>query len=327
MDVQQIVAAAANRIAKRIPTGAIIEASDLISSAWVRLIGDLPKFDPDKGEFVGWLNSRASLAMLDHLRSIDHISRAHRRQIDSMIKEQDPKAEPIKAPSQLSAIGLEDGYDPPDPESDFTRHADSRILLLALLRKAKLGRRNSYILRLRYLQGKTAVQLAAKFGVSESRIVQVCTAGLEKLQEAYARRRKYRLAHPDLPVLQAKCEYCHQTFGYYRRVLKGVVQPRRFCSNACSRRALIPRKLPDAKIVLRHYIDEKMTKADIARKYGVCNASVIQMLKRIGVTTRPFRAPQATHYCVRCGQPCKGYRPAMAHCKGKRGEKEQGEAT
>jgi RNA polymerase sigma factor for flagellar operon FliA len=206
----------ARRIARRLPEG--VDADDLVSAGTLGLMGAVDRFEPDRGlSFAAYALHRIRGAILDELRTLDTISRRRRRRRRDLEQvrhqmtgelgrppEDEALAERLGisleqlncerdrtvggAPLSLDALcagGLRlsdsDGHPPPDRQ--LLRREQGRRLRRAIDR---LPRRERAVIRCYYEDHLAYRQIAARFGVSESRICQIHRSAIRRIRSRLA---------------------------------------------------------------------------------------------------------------------------------------------
>jgi RNA polymerase sigma factor for flagellar operon FliA len=161
---------------------------DLISAAWVGAIAAVDSFDekrgPDLSTYASW-RIRGSIG--DYLRSVDPLSRDHRRRVKKG-EEENPLI--VSIDQQIITHNRSGDILPssheqiPDPreEREHSRQ-EARLELRAIYRRAGLRPRHAKVLRL-YMEGETMKVIGHTEGVKESRISQICTRAVLKLRQA-----------------------------------------------------------------------------------------------------------------------------------------------
>jgi RNA polymerase sigma factor for flagellar operon FliA len=162
-----------------------VNLDELISAAWVGAIAAVDSFDNsrgvDLGTYAAW---RIRGAIGDYLRSLDPLSRHHRRSVKRGAEDA-PAIFSVDATrhdinhNDLPVLGvLVDEH----AAQDNSRQ-EARLTLQALYRRAKLRPRNAAILQ-RYMEGEKMLLIGQSLGVGESCISQICSRTVAKLRAA-----------------------------------------------------------------------------------------------------------------------------------------------
>ena len=227
----QLVKIIASKIAYRLP--AHIELDDLISSGTIGLIDAIDKFDRAKSDnFKKYAEIRIKGAILDELRSMDHVSRTVRRQSSDLEKtRQEMQMELGRAPSNeelAERLGLklsdyhqllnklkpvfvvsfedlgrqrEDGQRDPmqfieDPKAvnpqDVLHVKKLRDLVEGYIEGMK--ERERVVLSLYYYDDLNLKEIGKVLGVTESRVSQVLKEAVKRLRK---RIQAHFSGHPD----------------------------------------------------------------------------------------------------------------------------------
>lgn len=196
----------ARKTYRRLPR--CVQCSDLLSDAYLALIGAVERFDPArKTKFTVYAAQRIRGAILDGLRERDaaHRSPRHYHTIQKDAREclrcvlgRDPTDDELRDElarrghnakqimdnaqyyhGQTSLdVNVVDSFQ--DPHPDPYQTAEARDSFNGLLRG--LNTRERELLRLRYSEGKTHNDIAIHFGLTQSRITQIHTQLLQILK-------------------------------------------------------------------------------------------------------------------------------------------------
>ena len=200
------------QVAERMP--ASVDREYLFSAGMVGLLDALSKFDPDKGiAFEAYARIRIKGAVLDELRSLDHLTRSMRRKsksvADSRTELEKAGGEPVgdhavaaslgvtieevqvsrnrKAPpevvdpSTLDTLALSALWQQPASASDSMEWDEHVQLLSQAL--AELPERNRLVIGLYYEAELTLQEIGEVLGVTQSRISQILRKTVEMLRD------------------------------------------------------------------------------------------------------------------------------------------------
>ena len=265
LELRPYLERAVRSIQRNLP--AHVEFDDLQSAAWLRVLRDSERLGSDPKALKPYLGNMVRWAIQDFGRGEDPNSRhAERAQTISL------------------DFALDDG--PIIQVEDKTRDAElieHRRTIKELFRRARLGYRNSRIIRDYFLNQLSFVEVGEKYGIHQSRVSQIITWGLDRLRAV-----KPRMTEPISGQLELVCP-CGKQFCSMR--------PRRYCSSSCQGRLAVPHKqskLPDARELRRMYVELGMTTRQIAAACGLTSRSgLIPALKSAGIRTRPNFKAQA----------------------------------
>ncbi|MEL6189921.1 MAG: RNA polymerase sigma factor FliA [Myxococcota bacterium] len=200
------------QVAERMP--ASVDREYLFSAGMVGLLDALSKFDPEKGiAFEAYARIRIKGAVLDELRSLDHLTRSMRRKsksvADSRQELEKAEGEPVgddevarslgvsieevhtsrnrKAPpevvdpSTLDTLALSALWQQP-ASADDSMEWDEHVKLLSKA-LAELPERNRLVIGLYYEAELTLQEIGEVLGVTQSRISQILRKTVEMLRE------------------------------------------------------------------------------------------------------------------------------------------------
>lgn len=200
------------QVAERMP--ASVDREYLFSAGMVGLLDALSKYDPDKGiAFEAYARIRIKGAVLDELRSLDHLTRSMRRKsrsvADSRTELEKVEGEPVgddavaaslgvsieevqvsrnrKAPpevvdpSTLDTLALSALWEQPADASDAMEWDEHVKLLSKAL--AELPERNRMVIGLYYEAELTLQEIGEVLGVTQSRISQILRKTVDMLRE------------------------------------------------------------------------------------------------------------------------------------------------
>lgn len=204
-----LVEEALRRLGRRLPSH--VDRDDLAGAGRVALVQAARQFDPERGTFAAFASRRLAGAMLDELRRSDWASRSVRQEgrrhragaeaLSARMGRTPTRAEIAdvvgttsddlrrhEAEAHRATVGSLEAMVEKlgEPVGDAAGPGDA---LLELERRERLREavaalpgRTAYALRGRYLEERPIRDLAGDLGVSESRVSQMCSAGLASLR-------------------------------------------------------------------------------------------------------------------------------------------------
>lgn len=159
-----------NRIFISLPSG--VNREDMISEAWLGAIAAVDQFESARGlKLQTFAEHKIRSRILDFLRSADTVSRRER----SKIKAGDSTA-PVIVPLSKAA----DFRD--SRAQELIGRLEGRSDLRVYLHRAKLTRRQRFVLKRRYWNGARDREIASEIHVSESRVSQLHARAIAKLR-------------------------------------------------------------------------------------------------------------------------------------------------
>lgn len=200
------------QVAERMP--ASVDREYLFSAGMVGLLDALSKYDPEKGiAFEAYARIRIKGAVLDELRSLDHLTRSMRRKsrsvsdsrseleklegepvgddavaeslgvsIEEVQVSRNRKAPPeVVDPSTLDTLSLSALWQQPADASDAMEWDEHVKLLSRAL--AELPERNRLVIGLYYEAELTLQEIGEVLGVTQSRISQILRKTVDMLRE------------------------------------------------------------------------------------------------------------------------------------------------
>jgi RNA polymerase sigma factor for flagellar operon FliA len=197
----------ASRLKERLPS--FIDYSDLVSTGTEELVKLSRRYDETQNDsFWGFAKKRVYGSMLDHLRSLDIISRNSRRLIKAMEIEveryisqygEEPsdqqlaknlnstvkKIKEARMASEIyTLIPLSDGRQFADQEFDISVQIEDENLLESITDELKkLPEREQLIMQLYYFEELSLKEVSDILGVTESRISQLHKTIIKKIRE------------------------------------------------------------------------------------------------------------------------------------------------
>jgi len=200
------------QVAERMP--ASVDREYLFSAGMVGLLDALAKYDPDRGiAFEAYARIRIKGAVLDELRSLDHLTRSMRRRsrsvADSRTELEKAEGAPVSDAAVADALGVSieevqqsktrkappDVVDPGTLDSlavsglwqaqtsaDDGMEWDEYVRLLSRA-LAELPERNRLVIGLYYEAELTLQEIGEVLGVTQSRISQILRKTVEMLRE------------------------------------------------------------------------------------------------------------------------------------------------
>ena len=200
------------QVAERMP--ASVDREYLFSAGMVGLLDALSKYDPDKGiAFEAYARIRIKGAVLDELRSLDHLTRSMRRKtrtvsdsrqeleklegepvsddlvakatgysIEEVHTSRNRKAPPeVVDPSTLDTLALSALWQQPSSAADEMEWGEHVKLLSKAL--SELPERNRLVIGLYYEAELTLQEIGEVLGVTQSRISQILRKTVELLRD------------------------------------------------------------------------------------------------------------------------------------------------
>lgn len=157
------------RVAKAVASRARLsdaDREDLVGAGALALARALTRFDPSRGaNFKTFAGYCVKGAMLDHLRSLDPLSRGERQRV---------KHENL--PQPVTLVGLHEAEGVPTPTPDHDRH----LLARELLRRVPIREKQAVVGL--YWHGRTHREIAPGLHVCTSRISQLQTRAIERMR-------------------------------------------------------------------------------------------------------------------------------------------------
>ncbi len=166
----------------------IVNTDDAESDGMLALVKAVDSFDPERGvKFATYLSLRIRGEVIDGLRTRGHVSRNDRRKI------QEGRVEPTAAwqqPVSLEALYPEDHapYDHPDPGYDVEKILIERAIakrVEALWRYVEMtatDARTLQIMRWRFVDHETLLEIGDRLGMTESRVSQIIKRELARIR-------------------------------------------------------------------------------------------------------------------------------------------------
>lgn len=180
---------------------ATIEASDLRQCGVIGLMSAFERFDPDFGvEFRTYASRRIRGQVLDELRAIDWVPRSLRQKA-ALLRHANERAAASLIPVMHSLDALQEQkaagegaalidsapYQEADQHLGVESDEEKRLLDEGL---ARLEPRYFRILSLYYYENMTLKEIAALFGLTESRICQIHAAAITQLRHFHLLRQE-----------------------------------------------------------------------------------------------------------------------------------------
>jgi RNA polymerase sigma factor for flagellar operon FliA len=160
---------------------------ELTSAAWLGAIAAVDRFEVERGvNLATYADWKIRSAIADYLRSLDPLTRGHRRQVSA------GECEPVIVMSLQDRVrALHAGSDDctlaetlPDRRAALEqRRAEEHASLQAIYARAQLQPRSAKVLK-RWVEGETLLEIGASIGVVESRASHICSAAIRKLRAA-----------------------------------------------------------------------------------------------------------------------------------------------
>jgi RNA polymerase sigma factor for flagellar operon FliA len=175
-----LVRSVAARFRARLPPN--VEYDDLLAAGTYGLIDALRKNPELEGQAFEWYaRVRIQGAIIDDLRTQDWLSRRARKQATAQAKDGSAPLRGIVAMEDLSEAARQGMRDEslPSPLEAAERRDERKQLSMAL---EGLAARDRLIMDLHYSQGMQFKDIAARLGVSESRVSQLHTRTVSQLR-------------------------------------------------------------------------------------------------------------------------------------------------
>lgn len=179
-------AALATSVARRLPVplGALIDRDDVESAGLVGLIDAVDRFDPERGvPFEAYAKVRIRGAILDEIRSIDHLGRADRRR-ERAVAASDPASVALVAYAATLSLDLllEDGH-PIAIEDDLgTQYDEDDLRARVNSALALLSPRQRELIARYYGESLSLREAGERMGISEARACQLHGRAIEILR-------------------------------------------------------------------------------------------------------------------------------------------------
>ncbi len=174
----------AARIFRRVPSSVGFDA--LLSAGWTGAVTAVDRFRPDAGASLSTFADRhVRGAILDYLRSLDDLTRDHRRKL---VAEGAELPETISLDVEVRSKNWQTvpllGLFADDGGAGRQAALEARIDVEELMRRANLSPRTEAIIREHFLGERLMREVASRWGINESRVSQICKDGLAKLRNA-----------------------------------------------------------------------------------------------------------------------------------------------
>ncbi|HLC66967.1 MAG TPA: sigma-70 family RNA polymerase sigma factor, partial [Candidatus Nanoarchaeia archaeon] len=188
----------------------MVDRDDILSEAMYGLAEAHKRYDPSKGSFVSFASSRVRGAILDYLRHQDTCSRSTRRRLKTIAKVEAVlgAAGPYSREKLLAVVGLTEEQllearqsqnfyrkasdeeienatkTLSDPKLDPLREYAGLEMRAALeARLSALTERQQDVLRMYYFEDRNMRDIGEQLGITESRVSQLHSAALSRLQD------------------------------------------------------------------------------------------------------------------------------------------------
>lgn len=151
-----------------------VDRQDLHAAALLGLVRAARTFDPGRGvPFLAFARSRMRWAVLDELRSSDHLTRSARRRTREAV--------PVPATDVFVRLADVDVADPTaaTPEGDAL---ECELVESVRAAVARLPARHRAVILGYFVEGREMRDLAVELGVTPSRVSQLCSDGVGKLR-------------------------------------------------------------------------------------------------------------------------------------------------
>lgn len=154
----------ARKMAGRVP----VPFEELESAAWLGAIAAVDRFNPSRGQLQTIAAHRIRGAMLDYCRQVDPLSRLHRREVKG---------------SAHAPVHVEPDRTQPDGRAEQELQAiDARVSVEGLTRRARLTKRQAFVIQRYYFDGVKSNEIARELGAHQSRAGQLKTEALKRLR-------------------------------------------------------------------------------------------------------------------------------------------------
>lgn len=163
-------------LAKRVGARGAASVEDLVQVGTMAAIAALPRFNPKKGRMWSFLRQRAHGAMIDELRSLDHISRIYR--LRGHINGR-PLPETLSI--QTSPMELVPRVMPDKRGEPPTRRAEIHDIWAHV--RSLLKPREARAIALYFAGDMTLKAVGKAMGISESRACQLVACAVERLRK------------------------------------------------------------------------------------------------------------------------------------------------
>lgn len=179
-------AALATSVARRmpVPLGALIDRDDVESAGLVGLIDAVDRFDPERGvPFEAYATVRIRGAILDEIRSIDHLGRADRRR-ERAVAASDPASLALVAYAATLSLDLllEDGHPLADGDEPGAHHDEDDLRARVNSALALLSPRQRELIARYYGESLSLRESGERMGISEARACQLHGRAIEILR-------------------------------------------------------------------------------------------------------------------------------------------------
>ena len=114
MDHAPLVKKVAYRIVSRLPGS--VDVEDLISAGMIGLLSAVDRYDPSKGAFDAFAEWRIKGAILDELRTYDHLTRTQRQKASKVDKARRKLEHKLGRPVLVEEIAEEAGFEQKEAE-------------------------------------------------------------------------------------------------------------------------------------------------------------------------------------------------------------------
>lgn len=297
-----------------LPTSVTLD--DLISVAWIGALQARNSFVEGTGvPFKNFATRRINGAILDHLRSLDPLSRGERAKVKSELAV-DVRTFDLDAPPP----GRDDGWQIEDVRAlKEVISSEDGLHLKHLFKRARLKIRTRKLLEYYFRDDLTMSEIATRIGVVESRVSQLINGAIKTLRDVAnglsgGKRKSPRWWWRNGDVHRANCLWCGDPFKFRstQRSDGSFVHPRAYCSRVCIAEARWEGKQlirPAARVwAIRQYVELKRPGMEISKELGVSHGVLFHMLARSGIKRRP-PGRHSIEVCVipDCGKPVYKY--------------------
>lgn len=165
-------------LARRSNRPKCMPAKDLYTSAWIGAIQAVDSFDESRGfKLKSFAERTIRGRILDYFRSLDHLSRGHRRALREGKAFDEPSFVFIDKAIDRE-WECEDSY-----STKILEHIENKIDVDILFKKTKLTSREKKVVKLHFMQGFTVNMIVTKTGYNRRNVKENITSALNKFRE------------------------------------------------------------------------------------------------------------------------------------------------
>ena len=205
LSLQSTVDVVVIKVAEMLP--AHVDRDDLRSAAWIGALGSVRRWRESQGLLSTFARHRIRGAVLDYLRSLDHLGRDDRKRWRKIEAELFARIESGDCPGVAfgrctytvkpenfsidEPLNKHDGFIPELLTNDVRAQEDwdrSVEHVLEMCRAVSLNSRHTRVIVAYYIEEMTMRDIGIELGVGEGRISQIHSFAIDKLRERYGRR-------------------------------------------------------------------------------------------------------------------------------------------